>query len=234
MNSLVSTVVRDVRLQVRYGFYYATVFVALIYVVIIRQLPADSLGLILPLLLLSNLAITAYFFVAGMILFEKGEGTLEALVVTPLPPAAYLTAKIISLSILALIETLLIAGITTWFGFNLPLLATGLILNSTIMVLMGFIVVVRFDSINEFIIPGALLMTIFSVPLVDYLGLFQHWLFYFHPVTAPLKLMGVAFSGNGNPGIWLGLISTLIWIWLLFNWARRDFRQFIILGKGQR
>ncbi len=234
MNSLVSTVVRDVRLQVRYGFYFATVFVAIIYIAIIKQLPPASLGTILPLLLLSNLTLTAYFFVAGLILFEKGEGTLEALVVTPLPPAAYLTAKIISLSILSLVENLLIAGITTWFGFSLPMLATGLVLNATIMVLMGFIVVVRFDSINEFIIPGALLMTIFSVPLIDYFGLFQHWLFYIHPVTAPLKLMRVAFTCNVDVGIWLGLISALIWIWLLFNWARRDFRQFIILGRGQR
>ena len=233
MNSLVSTVVRDIRLQIRYGFYYATVFVALIYVVIIRQLPTDNLGLILPLLLLSNLTITAYFFVAGLILFEKGEGTLEALVVTPLPPAAYLTAKIISLSILALVENLLIAGITTWFGFNLPMLAVGLILNATIMVLMGFIVVVRFDSINEFIIPGALLMTIFSPPLIDYFGLLQHWLFYFHPVAAPLKLMRAAFTGNVDAGIWLGLISSLIWIGLLFNWARRDFAQFVVLGREQ-
>ncbi|MBC8402474.1 MAG: ABC transporter permease [Candidatus Marinimicrobia bacterium] len=234
MKSLISTVVKDVRLQVRYGFYFATVFVAIIYIAIIKQLPPASLATILPLLLLSNLTITAYFFVAGLILFEKGESILEALVVTPLPPTAYLTAKIISLSILALVENLLIAGITTWFGFNLPLLATGLILNATIMVLMGFIVVVRFDSINEFIIPGALLMTIFSVPLVDYLGLFQHWLFYIHPVTAPLKLMGSAFSSNGELGIWLGVISSLIWIGLLFNWARRDFRQFVILGRGQR
>ena len=234
MISLVSTVTKDVRLQVRYGFYFAIVFVAIIYIAIIKQLPPASRGTILPLLLLSNLTITAYFFVAGLILFEKGEGTLEALVVTPLPPAAYLTAKIISLSILALVENLLIAGITTWFDFNLPMLATGLILNAAIMVLMGFIVVVRFDSINEFIIPGALLMTIFSVPLIDYLGLFQHWLFYLHPVTAPLKLMGVAFTGNGEVGIWLGVISSLIWIGLLFNWARRDFRQFVILGRGQR
>ncbi|MBC8400833.1 MAG: ABC transporter permease [Candidatus Marinimicrobia bacterium] len=234
MISLVSTVTKDVRLQVRYGFYFAIVFVAIIYIAIIKQLPLASLGTILPLLLLSNLTITAYFFVAGLILFEKGEGTLEALVVTPLPPAAYLTAKIISLSILALVENLLIAGITTWFGFNLPLLTIGLILNAAIMVLMGFIVVVRFDSINEFIIPGALLMTIFSVPLIDYFGLFQHWLFYFHPVTAPLKLMGAAFTGNIDVGIWVGMISPLIWIGLLFNWARRDFRQFIILGRGQR
>lgn len=93
MKRLLLTAKKDIALQVRYGFYYATVFVAVIYIAILRQIPEASLSYVLPYLMISNLMITAYFFLAGLILFEKSEGTLEALVVTPLCSGEFLGAS---------------------------------------------------------------------------------------------------------------------------------------------
>ena len=81
---LLRTIVIDVRLQFRNGFYYASAFVAVVLVLFLSQLRAVDLGPWWPAIILENLVINAFYFMAGLVLLEKGEGTLEALVVTPL------------------------------------------------------------------------------------------------------------------------------------------------------
>jgi len=84
MNRLVATMSCDVRLQVRNGFYWAVAFLLAILVVLITQLPSFDWGPVLPPLVLGNLVTATFFFVAALVLLEKGEGTLEAQIVTPL------------------------------------------------------------------------------------------------------------------------------------------------------
>ena len=58
-----------------------------------------------PALLAVNLQITTFFFVAGLMLLERDEGTLTALAVSPFSPAAYLATRTITLTALAAVET---------------------------------------------------------------------------------------------------------------------------------
>ena len=45
--------------------------------------------------------LATFVFLAGLLLIEKGQGTLEGLIVTPLRSSEYLLAKILSLTVLA-------------------------------------------------------------------------------------------------------------------------------------
>jgi fluoroquinolone transport system permease protein len=108
MKRLIATVRTEFQLQFRNGFYYAAAFVAVLLVIALLQLPVQSRALFLPLLMMQNLMINTFYFTGGLVLLEKGQGTLEAQVVTPLRTWEYLAAKVITLGILSLVESTVI------------------------------------------------------------------------------------------------------------------------------
>ena len=81
----------DIVVQARNGFYWATAFVVLVVGGLLLNVPetarADPAAWV-PAILAVNLQITTFFFVAGLMLLERDEGTLTALAVSPLSPAA--------------------------------------------------------------------------------------------------------------------------------------------------
>ena len=84
MHRLVATIRLDLWLQLKNGFYYAVAFVLVCWFVLLTQLPEIDWGYLLPSVVFGNLVAVNFYFVAGLVLLEKGEGTLEAQVVTPL------------------------------------------------------------------------------------------------------------------------------------------------------
>ena len=114
MNALITLVRWDALLQARNGFYWATAFVVVVIGALLLNVPeaarADRAAWV-PALLAINLQITTFFFVAGLILLERDEGTLTALAVSPLSAGVYLAARTITLTALAAVETIAIVWI---------------------------------------------------------------------------------------------------------------------------
>ncbi|MEJ2133289.1 MAG: ABC transporter permease, partial [Gammaproteobacteria bacterium] len=84
MTRLLSRMVWDARLQARNGFYYAAAFVVGLLVIMLSWLPEQIMAWVLPLVLFGNLVTNGFYFVGGLVLLEKAEGSLEAQSVTPL------------------------------------------------------------------------------------------------------------------------------------------------------
>lgn len=223
----------DARLQRRNGFYYAAGFVALVWLLLITQLPEDQVAWLMPVFVLSNLVINTFYFVAGQVLLEKGEGTLQAQVVTPLRRDEYLGSKIMTLTGLAILENLTIVA----FGYGWPaspvLLLAGMGTASAIYVLAGFILVSRYDSINAFLFPSVFFTLAFAPPFLAYLGLWTSPLAYLHPLQAPLVLLAGGFAPLSESELLYGLAWSASWIALLFAWAGRAFSRNIIGGQGR-
>ncbi len=220
------------RLQYRNGFYYAALFVAVIWIVIMLQFPKEIMRFQLPVLILSNLLITTFYFVSGLVLLEKREGTLSAQVVTPLRPKEYLASKIISLSLLALAEAFALVIFGFGLDVDLVLLFGGLAFTATQFILFGFITVVRYDSINEYLFPSFLYTMLLVPPFLAYYDVFNHWLIYLHPLQAPLLLTKAAFLPVADWQLIYGLIGSHLWVILIFIWGKRAFRKFIIAAEG--
>lgn len=217
----------EVTLQFRNGFYYAVGFIMAFWVLICTQFPQLDLRVILPGLLLGNLLVTTFYFMAGLVMLEKGEGSLEARVVTPLRGTEYLLVKVIALALLVLAENLLIAGLFSGFRFMLLPLALGLALSGAMFTLVGFLAVVRYDSINEFLLPSLPYTLLLMLPLLDYFGVVQSPLFYLHPVQAALVLMEGGFRSLTALEWIYGLGYSLAGIIGLFILCRRAFRRFV-------
>lgn len=224
MSRLLATIVWDMQLQFRYGFYYAGAVVAIIWIALFSMLPAMDLELLLPVFLFGNLAMTTFYFVAGLVLLEKGQHTLLGLVVTPLRRGEYLTAKIITLTWLALLESLLIVGVSYGLGLNWLWLLFGLLALAAIYILAGFIFVSRYDSINEYLMPSGLLTGLLSLPLLDYFELWPSLLFYLLPTQPPLLLLRAAFQPVATWQLGYAMLGSLLWIGVGYGWSKRVFQ----------
>jgi len=234
MKRLISTIRWDLQLQFRNGFYYASAFVALVYIVIIKQFPAVDLGHWWPAIIMSNLTLNSFYFMSGLVLLEKGEGTLEAQVVTPLRKSEYLISKVISLGILALFESLSIVVIISGVQFNWLLLVLGIFLLMAMYTLYGFIVVSRYDSINEFLLPSIIWTMAYSLPMLNYFDIWRNPIMFLHPMQAPLILMQAAFEPVPFWQIVYGILYAALWVGVAFYGSQRAFMRFVVRKEGRR
>ena len=161
MTRLVSTLQLDVKLQSRNMLYHIGIGVALVLGLGARQfLDHDVIGFLLPVFFLGALGGTTFMFVTGMVLFEKGERTLDALTVTPLKTRDYLLSKVATLTAFGAVESLIVLLLA--YGpadFNAAALLAGILVMGALYTLIGMAQVVRYDSVTEFLMPGAILVS---------------------------------------------------------------------------
>ena len=228
MSRLFATVRCDLTLQIRNGFYAATLFIAAFWAVILLQAGALDLRWLLPPMVIGNLLIGTFFFIGALVLLEKGEGTLTAQVVTPLRVGEYLSAKLITLSGLALAETLILVPVIAGWRFDALLLIVGVLLAAALYCLFGFVAVARYTAINEYLLPSGVYISGLWIPLLAYMAQWRPWLLYLHPLSAPLALVEAAFGATTPWQIVYGLAYSALWIALLSIWSGRVFRRWLI------
>jgi fluoroquinolone transport system permease protein len=208
--------------------------VAAVWIALLSQLPAAGVRLLLPAFLFLNGLTTTFFFVAGLVMFEKREGVLQALVVTPLRDTEYLASKLTSLTLLAAVEG--VAIVLLGWGTHLHLLPIliGSLLIGALYTLFGLLVVFRYDSINEFLLPASLFAALVQLPVLGSFGVWDASCFWLWPTQGPLLLFGAGFAPLGA-GAWsYALLYSGVWIALLGVLARRAFRRFIVRSEGVR
>jgi len=234
MKRLLATMLCDVRLQSRNGFYWAVALLLATWAIVITQLPEFDWGPFLPPLVLGNLVLATFFFMGGLVLLEKEEGTLEAQIVTPLTSGEYLTSKVGTLTALSIVESAMIVLLAYGTALRWVPLVVGTALASALYCLLGFIVVARYDSINEYLFPSMIYSTLFYLPILDYAGIWRNSLMYLHPFQAPLTLLEGALFPIATWKWIYGVLYSALWIALAFAWSRRVFRQFVVARAGAR
>lgn len=234
MSRLASTVRLDLILQKRYGFFYAGAFVTVVWVALLLLLPDALLGLAVPLIVFTDLAVVGFYFIAGMVLFEKGEETLFALISTPLRFQEYLASKLLTLTALAMVISLVVAVAGYGLGFNPVLFLLGVILASLISALVGFITVAPFASISNYLVPSSLVLIPLGLPVFHFLDLWQNPIFYLLPTQGALLLIGGAFVQDLLFAwqIAYALIYGFFWIAGMSFLARRAFERYIVARQG--
>jgi fluoroquinolone transport system permease protein len=230
---LVTAVRMDFRLQRRYGFWYATAFVVLLWIGVLQLVPDDLIGAAMPYLLMADVEFML-FFIAGAVFFEKGERTLSALLASPLRFHHYLTAKLLTMTALALITCVVVA--LADYGLPVDPLAfvAGVLLMTLLMLLAGFVTAPLFPSISEWILPSTLVLAFASIPLIGYSGLYPHPLFTPVPTDGPLRLLGAAFGQVEVSALqWVSAIGCpALWIAGLCLLARRVFDRYVVASEG--
>jgi fluoroquinolone transport system permease protein len=220
MRRLAATIRTDVRVQFRNGFYAATVLVVIFSIVLLRWLPRETATLLLPVVILENVLMNTFYFVSGLVLLERVEGTFVAQSVTPLRTGEYVGSKLVTLTALSLVESIFIAvavfGVARW----LIAMAFGIALAAALFCLVGVALVVRYDSINEFLLPSVLYTFLLSLPLLGIFGIGAEAWYLPHPIQGPLALMRIDAPYSAGRFAY-GIGYPLLWIAPVYLWSRR-------------
>jgi fluoroquinolone transport system permease protein len=220
MSRLAATIRTDTRVQFRNGFYFATAFVVVFSILLLRWLPAEAAMLILPVVILENVLVNTFYFVSGLLLLERVEGTFVAQSVTPLRDDEYLVSKLGTLTVLSLVESLLIAAAVFGIGAWLIAMAVGIALAAVLFCLAGVALVVRYDSINTFLMPSVLYTSLLSLPILGVFGFGSpHW-YLPHPIEGPLSLMQIGVPQTAGR-IAYAIGYPLLWMVPVYLWSRR-------------
>lgn len=224
----------DVRLQLRQGFYAAYAVLTLGYVVVFAAAPPALERLALPLVLFSDPGVLGFFFMGGLVLLERADGTLRALFVTTLSVRQYLAGKALSLTLLALVTSVAIAAAVRGAAFDPLLLVGAVLLTAPLSVLGGAIVASRARGVTHYVWLGVLSTTPLCLPFLSSLGLFDTPLFRALPTDASLRLLAAAFATERPPlpALLAHVAVLLVWTAGAFVWAERWFQRYVVEEHG--
>ncbi len=230
MRRLLRTIWWDLLLQLRYQIITVTIVITAAYTLVFKFLARDGFDEILVILIFSDLAMIGFIFIGALVLFEKGSGTIGALIVTPLRKTEYLFSKVFSLGIIAIICSLVMAMAGHGWKFNYFLFIYGVAFTSFIFTLIGFIGVSRVRSMNQFVIIIPFFMIPFILPLLNFFNLTSSWILYLIPTQAFLDLLWASFHVVPTGRIIFALIYLPIWLGLVYYFALRAFNRNIIIS----
>lgn len=241
MTRLLTAMKTDVTVQVRTNLYTIGIGAGLLVAVALAWLASpEQLFTYVPTLMLLVVGGSTLLYVAGMIIFEKDEGTLNANIVSPLRTSEYLWSKISTLSALATLEAVvMIGGAMLMMSFtselalpNIPILLVGIIAIAVVYTLIGIVTVVRFDTITDYLIPMAGIAVVLELPFLYYLGWVKHPLLLIIPTSAPAMLMQGAYV-QLSAWEWLYALGyTAALVVGLAAWAQRAFHTHIVMKVG--
>ena len=226
----------DLQLQARNQLYAISFAVALLSAAALAWLsPPDRLARTVPMTLLMFVGGSTLLYVVAMVILEKDDGVLGALAVTPLRPGEYLLAKVVSLTLLATMEGLIITGGAWWWlqrkqplEVPSPLLFVGLLALGSFHVLVGVVLVVRYERLTEALLPMGLVATLFQLPALYFVGaLDSPWLLAI-PSGPPAMLVKGAFVPLTHLEWVYALVGTVVPMVVVAAWARRAYESHVV------
>ena len=222
----------------RYYIIHISILSVILYFLSTQAIPDMNNSKFHTMLLFFDPATIGLLFIGALILFEKSENILQALVVTPMKVDDYLLSKVFSLTILSIISATIFMALLTIFAeieFNILYLALGIILASMMLILLGFILVSRVNSINEYLLGMALaFLGLTFLPILNISGLYENVIFYVLPTHASLTLFKGVFYSSGLETweVIYGIGYQVFWIGLLYYLAKKAFHKYIVLKGG--
>jgi len=236
MSNLKNMLKWEFTLQYRYKIIHISILSVLLYFLSTQAVSSlKGQTQVHSLLLFFDPALIGIMFVGALVLFEKSENVLQALVITPMKTDDYLLSKIISLTLLSLITAILFMGLMVIFNnisFNLFYLFVGIILTSVMLILLGFILVSRVNSINGYLLWMIIaFLGLTFPPLLQLFGLFENPLIYLWPTQASFIVFDGIFHAVALEAweIAYGVVYQVFWIILLYFLAKKAFYKNIVL-----
>ena len=191
----------------------------------------EQLHFFMPLLALSGVSLTTLFLVGVLLLLERGEGTLDVVMVSPLRPTEYLASKLLTVSALALVESALLVGIAYGLDLSYPWLALSVLLRAGLVAAIGVAVAVRYRSITDFLLPVVALTLALDLPVIWYLELWPSPIFYLWPTMPSLILAMAAFRPVEPLQMVYACAYGVLVVGAAAVWASRAIDRFVVRGE---
>ncbi len=234
MNRFAQALRLELTLQVRQKFLHAAVFSGFIWLAVLLPMSQALRPIAEPYILVGDISIIGFFFIAGTVFFEKQEHTLGAVICTPLRFREYLAAKLTVLLAISVVVGVGVSTIANGLHYRIVPLIVGVVLGALIMLLSGFVSSLPFASISDWFLAATIPLAILSLPVLGFSGIWATPLLYVIPTYGSLLLFGAAFGQVTLTG-WLALYAVaypVICIAGLYWAGKAAFGTYIVAKSG--
>ena len=184
---LKNLILGDIKFQFKYGFYFLYLFLSIIYICIINVFPTFMREKIAIIMIYSDPAAMGLFFMGAIVLLEKSQKVLNAMVVSPVKISEYILSKTVALIAISTVIALILGVVS---GSNHLLgIAVGTALTSAIFTMLGIIAATKISNLNQFLIVIMPIEIVCFVPPIVGLFVKLPYLFRFFPFTACMNLI---------------------------------------------
>lgn len=177
----------DIHFQWKYGFYFIYFILTVLYVCGIAALPEHWKTDIASIMIYSDPAAMGLFFMGAIVLLEKSQKVLNAMVVSPVKISEYILSKTVALIAISTVIALILGVVS---GSNHLLgIAVGTALTSAIFTMLGIIAATKISNLNQFLIVIMPIEIVCFVPPIVGLFVKLPYLFRFFSFTACMNLI---------------------------------------------
>lgn len=182
-----SLLLGDIRFQLKYGFYFLYLVFSVLYIGLLFALPAQWREKAAVLMVFTDPSAMGLYFMGSIVLFEKGERTLNSLAVSPVTPHQYTLSKLLSIAVISTIVGAVIGLSGGRTALSVGFIA-GVFFGSCLFSAVGLIVAAKSMTLNEFILSTIPFELLINAPAIAYLfGWNKSWLLI-HPGVCMIEL----------------------------------------------
>lgn len=240
MNNILYLFAGELQRMKRYNILGASIFLSIIWIGVLHFTEIRDVTIIFPLLIFLDATSMALLMVGVTMFFEKQEGVIKTLLVSPISKTEYIVAKTCS-NIFSNLLTLVILYLYALFfkeiNVNILGLIGAVILISLFHSFVGFILTYYSKDFTELLIGMIKYSFVFMIPiLLEETGLIKNdviqKLLYLIPTKAALILLNASTGGIQKNIIIYSSIYLIVTSALLYYVVYRKFDEFAIRESG--
>lgn len=209
---LINLIYGDIRFQFKYGFYFIYVIFTAMYISLIFFLPLEWKEKAAAVLIFSDPSAMGLFFMGAIVLLEKSERVINTIAVSPVKAGEYIMSKVVSLGIISVVAGASIAVSSD--TDSMLIVITGVFAGSALFTLIGLIIAVNINSLNQFVMSAVPVEFIIFIPPILYLSGYDNKLMLMHPGCMVISMI----SGSSDYILFL-LPALIAWFLFLFKIA---------------
>ena len=212
MNTLVHFLKLDVTLLFRNKLFHISGIITIIYVGLFYLLkPLGSTHLPLIILIYNDPVIMGYMFAGVLWLFDKNQNTIQAISVLPVSKSNYIISKVTTLSILAVVLSLIMALFAIGIRFNPIHLTISVFLSSVMFCCLGFVIGSISSTFLSFLMKSLPVFILFATPVAVLFDWINPVYFILVPSLGSILVMQSAFVAVDVISILLGYVHMCFW-----------------------
>ncbi len=214
----------DINIQLRSGYWTVYGVIGVIYILILRNLPLNVRDDTAIILIFTDTSVLGLIFVGALVLFEKQQGVLSSMSVTPLKLTYYLFSKVLSVTILSTVVSSLVWVISLWSFKGYAVVLPAVVLSSIVFTMFGIGFAAGANSFNQFLARVVLGSMIFTIPLIP-VFLFPRtgWMNVL-PMNASMDLFLSIPNSVFSYFNLFDIVILTIWIYIMMIFAERQFQ----------
>ncbi len=241
MNSFATLLSGELQRMRKYNILAAGIFVALLWIGVLFFTDIDDITDMVPLLVFIDATSMSMVLIGATMFYEKQEGTIKTLMVSPISKTQYILAKTfanITSNILTLVLIYVYAKLFKEINLNFFGLIGSVILIAFFHSLIGFMLTFNTKDFTEMLMSMMIYTFIFTIPvLLEQIGFIRNETVDKILFVIPTKSSSILLQATGGGvdlwKIWFSLIYLILASLVMFFIVWKKFDDFQVKESGE-